>query len=78
MLIQKLNYYVVRRGTAYNWVPSYLENRTQFVSINGYSSHFHFTRCNVPQDSILGFLLFFVYINDLHYAIKTLQGPSFC
>ena len=37
ILIQKLNYYGVR-GTANNWFSSYFENRTQFVSINGYSS----------------------------------------
>ena len=35
ILIQKLNYYVVR-GKANNWFSSYLENRTQFVSINGW------------------------------------------
>ena len=41
ILIQKLNYYGVR-GTANNWFSSYLENRTQFVSINGCSSDLHF------------------------------------
>ena len=69
ILIQKLNYYSVR-GTANNWFSSYLESRTPFVSINGYSSDLLFIHCNVPQGSTLGPLLFLVYINDLHYAIK--------
>ena len=47
VLIQKLNYYGVRR-TANNWFSSYLENRTQFESINGYSSDHHFIHCGVP------------------------------
>ena len=53
ILIQKLNYYGVRDTTNY-WLSSYLENRNQFVIINGYSSEVHFTRCGVPQVSILG------------------------
>ena len=76
ILIQKLNYFGVR-GTATNWFSSYLENRTQFVSINGYSSDLHFVRCGVPQGSILGPLLFLVYINDLHYAIKHFKAHHF-
>ena len=46
ILIQKLNYYGVR-GTANNWFSSYLENKTQFVSINGYSFDLLFIRCGV-------------------------------
>ena len=52
ILIQKLNYYGAR-GTANYWFSSHLENRTQFVSINDYSSDLLFIRCGVPQDSIL-------------------------
>ena len=69
ILIQKLYYYCVR-GTANNWFSSYLENRTQFVSIKGYSSDLLFIHCGVPRGSILGPLLFLIYINDLHYATK--------
>ena len=76
ILIQKLNYFGVR-GTATNWFSSYLENRTQFVSINGYSSDLHFVRCGVPQGSIFGPLLFLVYINDLRYAIKHFKANHF-
>ena len=45
--IQNLNQYGVR-GTANNWFSFYLENRTQFVSINGYSSYLLFIRSGVP------------------------------
>ena len=68
-LIQKLNYHCVR-GTNENWFSSFLENRIQFVSINGYSSDLHFIRCGVSQGSILGPLLFLININDVHYAIN--------
>ena len=57
ILIQKLNYCGVR-GTANDWFPSYLENRTQFVSINDHSSDLLFTRCGVLQGSILGLYYF--------------------
>ena len=42
-----------------------LSNRNQFVSINGFNSDLANTSCGVPQVTILGLLLFLVYINDL-------------
>ena len=57
ILIEKLNYYGIRR-IVNNWFSSYLQNRTQFVSINGFDSDVNGICCGVPQGSILGALLY--------------------
>ena len=60
------------RGTALAWFKSYLGNRKQFVDINGnYSTEKDIKTC-ILQGSILGPILFLIYINDLHFVSESL------
>ena len=69
ILLGKLEHYGIR-ATANSWFESYLTGRSQFVSINGFNSNFKNIYHGVPQGSVLGPLLFLIYINDLHNAIR--------
>ena len=69
VLLHKLEYYGIR-GVCNNWFKSYLSDRKQFVSVKGYNSDLMPVDCGVPKGSLLGPLLFLIYINDLHKAIQ--------
>ena len=69
MLLDKLRCYGVS-GDQLVFFASYLNNRQQCYNVNGKLSSTKRIRCGVPQGSILGPLLFIIYMNDLPLAVK--------
>ena len=64
ILLEKLNHYGIR-GISNDWFRSYLSDRSQFISMNGFNSDYKTIKYGVPQGSLLGPLLFLIFIKTL-------------
>lgn len=70
ILINKLNNMGIR-GDLLRWFSSYIENRSQAVVLNNYMSSWVSVPSGVPQGSLLGPLLFVIYVNDIDLCLKS-------
>ena len=76
ILLAKLNIYGIR-GNMYNWFKNYLSDRLQFTSIGPHCSNITSIKCGVPQGSVLGPILFLIYMNDITFAATSTKIKLF-
>ena len=72
ILLQKLAHHGFR-GLINDWFRSYLLKRAQETVVGNRSSNKSFITCGVPQGSLLGPLLFLLYVNDIYCSSKKLN-----
>ena len=76
ILLQKLSCYGIKDNSR-KLIESYLQGRIQCCSVNGHVSALEHIMCGVPQGSIIGPLLFIIYMNDLPLYIPNVEITMF-
>ena len=76
ILLHKLNHYGFST-IALSLMESYLNNREQYIDLDGTTSSYMTLKSGVPQGSILGPLMFIIYINDMHKSSKMFNYISY-
>jgi hypothetical protein len=76
ILLEKLSFYGIQ-DKAKALLSSYISNRKQYVEFNNTTSNLMIIKTGVPQGSILGLLLFIIYLNDIKNVTKRLHPVTF-
>ena len=69
-LLNKLKFYGIQ-GTIYDWLSIWLMQRTQRVVLDGFSSNYVKVESGVPQGTVLGPIMFLLYVNDTNVGISS-------
>ena len=76
ILLAKLKYYGIT-GKVYNWIEAFLSNRFQAVVVDGKKSSFQSVDSGVPQGTVLGPVLFILYVIDMVLTLRSSKALSF-
>ena len=75
-LLEKLKAYGIQSENL-KWFRSYLSNRKQFILYDDFKTEVKIVKCGIPQDSVLGPLLFLIFVNSLSNSTEVLDPVLF-